>query len=163
MTVALVAVVAVVVVVVLGALVARVRRLRRGDATAPAGPVEGRLVSPPPSPYETSRGFRLLEPGESPHPREPTARPRLDPERSYVFSDALAPEEVVPTARRHDEAWFLAHSSRRSGLVRWATALLALVVVAAIVAAVVAYHLHHGANGPVQVHGLALAGVVLLV
>ncbi len=161
MTVALVSVVAVVVVVVLGALVARVRRVRRGDATAPAGPVEGRLVSPPPSPYETSRGFRLLEPGESPHPRAPAARPRLDPERSYVFGDAVAPEEVVPSARRHDEEWFLAHSSRRSGLVRWATVLLALAVVVAVVAAVVAYYLHHGSSGPA--HGLALAGAALLV
>ena len=160
MTIVLVVLVAVVVVGVLGALVARVRRVRRGDATAPAGPVEGRLVAPPPSPYETSRGFRLLEPGESPHPRAPTARPRLDPERSYVFGDALAPEEVVPTARRHDEAWFLAHSSRRSGIVRWATALLALVVVAALVAAVVAYYLHHGASGSPQ--GLALARAALL-
>ncbi len=160
MTTALVAVVAVVVVVVLGVLVARVRRVRRGDATAPVGPVEGRLVSPPPSPYETSRGFRLLEPGESPHPRAPTARPRLDPERSYVFSDAVSPEEVVPTSRRHNEAWFLAHSSRRSGFVRWATVLLALVVAAALVAAVVAYYLHHGSSGPT--HGLALARAALL-
>ncbi|HET8991290.1 MAG TPA: hypothetical protein VFN59_09355 [Acidimicrobiales bacterium] len=159
MTIALVAVVTVVVVVVLGALVARVRRVRHGDATAPAGPVEGRLVTPPPSPYETSRGFRLLGPGESPHPRGPTARPRLDPERSYVFSDAVAPEEVVPTARRHDEAWFLAHSTRRSGAVRWATALLALAVAAALVAAVVAYYLHHGSGGPA--HGLALARAAL--
>ncbi|HQU25930.1 MAG TPA: hypothetical protein PLS29_02745 [Acidimicrobiales bacterium] len=160
MTIALVAVVTIVVVVVLGALVARVRRVRRGDATAPAGPVEGRLVAPPPSPYETSRGFRLLEPGESPHPRPTTARPRLDPERSYVFSDAVSPEEVVPTARRHDEAWFLAHSSRRSGLVRWGVALLGILVVAALVAAVVAYYLHRGATGPS--HGLALARAVLL-
>ncbi len=160
MTVLLVVLVAVVVIAVLGALVARVRRVRRGDATAPSGPVEGRLVAPPPSPYETSRGFRLLEPGESPHPRAPTTRPRLDPERSYIFSDAAAPEEVVPTARRHNEAWFLAHSARRSGLVRWGAVLLGVVVVAALVAAVVAYYVHHGATGPS--HGLALARAALL-
>ncbi len=48
----------------------RVRKLRRDEMRALSKPVERRLMTPPPSPYAPSKGFRLLD-GAG----EPLARP----------------------------------------------------------------------------------------
>lgn len=157
-TVAIVAAVAVVVAVVLVALGRRVRSLRREDADL-ARTAERRLVAPPPSPYEPSRGFRLLEPGEAPRPRPRTPPPRIDPERSYVFSEPGGPEDVVPSARRHTEEWFLSRSSHRSVLVTWTWRLLVAVAVVVVAAVLVVYYLHRGGGGS---HGLGLLARALL-
>jgi hypothetical protein len=154
-TIAIIAVVVVVVAVVFVAIALRVRQVRRDELLA-ARSADRRLVAPPPSPYEPSRGFRLLEPGESPGPRVPTPRPRIDPGRPYVFSDSLA-EDVVPTSRRHSDEWFLSRSSHRSGLFVWTRRFVVLAVVGGIVAAIVLYYLHKG-PGPTT-HGLGLGDV----
>lgn len=150
-----IAIVVVVVAVVLVAIALRVRKVRR-DEVLESHSADRRLVAPPPSPYEPSRGFRLLEPGESPGSRAPTRRPRIDPERSYVFSESPA-EDVVPTARRHSDEWFLSRSSHRSGLFVWTRRIVVLAIVGVIVAAVVLYYLHKG-PGPTA-HGIALGQV----
>ncbi len=110
-----------------------------------AGPVE-----PPESPYASARGVRLLrgDPEEPTAPTEPP-RPRLDPDREYVFGDApSSSDELVPptTHRGHDEHWALErslHHRRR----RWRRA--ALLVGAVVVVVIVIVYLvvgHHGAT-----------------
>src|ERR1019366_989563 len=92
--------IAVVVVVVLVVAVAalRIRKLRRDEIRELSRPVERRLMSPPPSPYAPSKGFRLLDgPLDSPRRPEPL-RPRLETDRHYAFSEAQMPGDgdVVP-------------------------------------------------------------------
>ena len=72
--------------------------------------------APPPSPYEVSRGVRLLEPGDQIYPRAEPARPRLDPEKPYVFGEPGGPDSDTATLSRsrHDSRWALERSSHRS-------------------------------------------------
>lgn len=111
----------------------------------------------PPSPYQPSRGFRLLgdnEP-EAPHQVE---LPRLDPNTEFVFNDPLASSETVSAPHlRHDERWALERSVRhgphphvrRRRRLLWAL-LLALVAAGLIVAFAVATH---PARQPVSLAG----------
>ena len=90
----------------------------RSDALRRTHREDPSLRSPPPSPYEVSRGVRLLEPGdEGRHRPEPTL-PRLDPEVPYVFGDTTSLEfdPATLSRSRHDSRWALERSSHRSRL-----------------------------------------------
>ncbi len=133
----------VVVVVAIAAL--RIRKLRRDEIRELSQPVERRLMSPPPSPYAPSKGFRLLDgPLDSTRRPEPL-RPRLESDRDYVFSESQMPGdgEVVPSHLRHNEKWALSKSARRStsysGL---RVAIIALIVIA--VAGAIGIYLQRG-------------------
>jgi hypothetical protein len=69
-------------------------------------------ITAPPAPYASNRGVRLLDAGDVPHTRSEPARPRLDPERQYVFSDtsALEPSSLSMTRSKHNERWALERS-----------------------------------------------------
>ncbi|HQT99724.1 MAG TPA: hypothetical protein PLG60_04400 [Acidimicrobiales bacterium] len=143
-------VLAAVVLVVLATVVTlRVRKLRRDQARELARTAERRLMTPPPSPYTPSKGFRLLDGHEPGTVRPSPSRPRLDPERHYVFSESTpsSTEEVVPNLSRHDQEWLLHRSSSRSSLVGVGPITLIVLVVVFVVAAVVLYARHH--HGPV--------------
>ncbi len=154
----------VVALLVVGAAVQFVRRAWRRYRDRAIPPTIARAPDPlvaPPSPYATARGVRLLrgDPEESAAPAEPP-RPRLDPDREYVFGDAPpSSDEVVPvtTHRGHDEHWALErslHHRRR----RWRR--VALFVGAALVVVIVVVYLvvgHHGASAPPVSHALAAA------
>jgi len=138
-----VAVVVVVVLFVAGALL-RFRKLRRDELRELARPVDRRLVSPPPSPYATSRGFRVVGDDGEPLFRPPVERPRLDPDRHYVFSElSSASGEANAAPPRHKDDWFLAKSAPRSGPFVILGRLVAVLVILAAAALVVAYYVHH--------------------
>lgn len=137
-----------VVLVVLAAVVTlRVRKLRRDQARELSRTVERRLVAPPPSPYTPSKGFRLLDGHEPGTVRPSPLRPRLDPERHYVFSESSSSptDDVVPSISRHDQEWLLHRSSSRSSLVGVGPIALIALVIVFVVAAVVLYARHHNA------------------
>lgn len=97
--------------------------------------------TPPPSPYKPSKGFRILDGSETPTPPE-VRRPRLDPNKEFVFSDPLATSSETLSAPhlRHDERWALDRSMRRAPHPRvrrrrWIWALLLTALIAALVAA----------------------------
>ena len=131
--------VAIVVVVVLVVAVAalRIRKLRRDEIRELSRPVERRLMSPPPSPYAPSKGFRLLDgPLDSSRRPEPL-RPRLETDREYVFSESQMPgdADVVPTQLRHSEEWALSKSARRpASYTGLRVAVVAVVILAVVVA-----------------------------
>ena len=134
-----------VVVVVVAIAALRIRKLRRDEIRELSQPVERRLMSPPPSPYAPSKGFRLLDgPLDSTRRPEPL-RPRLESDRDYVFSESQMPGdgEVVPSQLRHNEKWALSKSARRStsysGL---RVAIIALIVIA--VAGAIGLYLQRG-------------------
>ncbi len=72
-----------------------------------------RPLTPPPSPYQPSKGFRLVEGQNPPAPLErPTPpRPRLDA-REYVFGDASVSVDDGVAAARHDSRWALERMTR---------------------------------------------------
>ena len=125
----LIVLIAVVIVVTIAAL--RIRKLRRDELRAMSRPVERRLMSPPPSPYAPSKGFRLLDGPVEEQRRPQPARPRLEADRDYVFSESQLPSEetIVPSYLRHNEKWALSKSARRST----STAGLRVVVIAIVV------------------------------
>ena len=92
----------------------RIRKLKRDEMRELSKPLERRLVSPPPSPYAPSKGFRLLDGSGEPVTRPPVERPRLDPGRQHVFSDSASGEESSALHARHNDDWFLSRSSHRS-------------------------------------------------
>ena len=113
-----------------------------------ANPLDRRLVVPPPSPYEPSKGFRLLDgPVNRQYQSEPQ-RPRLESNRDYVFSESQMPtyDDVRPVPLRHNETWALSRSTRRSapflGL-----RLPAIVLGAVLVVGFVAYYLQSPTHG----------------
>jgi hypothetical protein len=122
-------------VIVIAAL--RIRKLRRDEIRELSRPVERRLMSPPPSPYAPSKGFRLLDgPLDETHRPEPM-RPKLETDREYVFSESqTADDAVVPTHLRHNEKWALSKSARRSasytGLRVGVIALVIILIVGAV-------------------------------
>jgi uncharacterized membrane protein len=137
-------IVVVVVVVLLVGTFLRVRKLRRDEMRELSKPVERRLMAPPPSPYEPSRGFRLLDESGQPLARPPLERPRLDPNRRYVFNELTGTgEESISSHPRHNDDWFLSRSSQRSTLSIFLRRLALLVVIALIVLVVAAYYAHH--------------------
>ncbi len=69
----------------------------------------------PPSPYQPSRGFRILD-GTEPVPSPPVQPPRLDPRKEFVFNDTqlASGESISPPQLRHDEKWALDRSMRHA-------------------------------------------------
>lgn len=143
--------VAIKVVVVLALLIAmavvvlRVRKILR-DRERRESNEPPRLVTPPPSPYVSSKGFRLLNGDGTPAPRPLPNRPRLDPDRQYVFGDqpVAGGDEAMPSGSRHDEEWLLHRSSHRSSLPS-AGVIGVLVVIVLIIASLVIFFRHHSA------------------
>ena len=137
-----------VVVVAIAAL--RWRKVRRDAMRAdPVGP--GR-AAPPPSPYSSRRGFRLLETdGPSPEPAPPP-RPRLE-EHDYVFSDAqlLPPADPSTLAHRHDVSWALERAGHRSPLA--GRRLRRAIIAGAIVVAGTVLYRHHRSWFGARAHG----------
>jgi hypothetical protein len=126
----------VVAVLLIAGTVLRIRKVRRDETRELSKPLERRLVSPPPSPYAPSKGFRLLDGSGEPVTRAPVERPRLDPGRQYVFSDAQNPDEPSALHTRHNDDWFLSRSSHRSTgslVTRSVGVVLAIAVVAAVI------------------------------
>jgi hypothetical protein len=130
------------VVLVLVAAALRVRKLRRDENKMLDAPRERRLMAPPPSPYTPSKGFRLLDgPVEAPL-RPVPPRPRLEPDREYVFSESQLPDYVrsVSPRGRHDELWALSKSARRSRVSAAALRVLVVLVVLGLLAGFVGYY-----------------------
>jgi hypothetical protein len=140
--------IAIVVVVVLVVAVAalRIRKLRRDEIRELSRPVERRLMSPPPSPYEPSKGFRLLDGPLDATRRPEPLRPRLEADHEYVFSESQTPgdPEVVPSHFRHNEQWALSKSARRSASFTGLRVAVIAVIIIAVVGALGFYlqHLH---------------------
>jgi hypothetical protein len=131
------------VVLLLVAAALRIRKLRRDETRELTKPIERRLVAPPPSPYEPSKGFRLLDGTGEPLARPAVERPRLDPDRHYVFSDTtLNTDEVVVTSRRHNNDWFLSRSSHRSTWSILLRRVLVIVLILLVIAVVVTYYVN---------------------
>jgi len=109
-------VIGIVVLLVVAVATLRIRKLRRDELRETTRPVERRLMTPPPSPYAPSKGFRLLDGPLDESRRPEPSRPRLESDREYVFSESqmLGDGEVVPTPLRHNEKWALSKSARRT-------------------------------------------------
>jgi hypothetical protein len=111
----------------------------------------------PPSPYQPSRGFRILDPNEPVQPHE-VQLPRIDPLKETVFNDPLATpvDQVIPPQLRHDEKWALDRSMRRvpHPRVRRRRRLAWLIVIAILVVGIVAVIVE--ITAPVHHAGLAL-------
>jgi hypothetical protein len=116
MTLALKIIIVVVVILVVGVAALRIRKLRRDEIRELSQPVERRLMSPPPSPYAPSKGFRLLDGPLDATRRPEPLRPRLETDREYVFSETQmsGDGEVIPSHLRHNEQWALSKSARHS-------------------------------------------------
>jgi hypothetical protein len=114
MALALKIIIVAVVIVVVGIAALRIRKLRRDEIRELSRPVERRLMSPPPSPYAPSKGFRLLDGPLDATRRPEPVRPRLETDHEYVFSETHPPGdgEVVPQHLRHNEQWALSKSAR---------------------------------------------------
>ncbi len=149
MTLALKILVLVVVVIVVAIAALRIRKLRRDEIRELSRPVERRLVTPPPSPYAPSKGFRLLDgPLDEPSRPQP-ARPRLESDRDYVFSEMQTPgdETIVPTHLRHNEQWALSKSARRSAGVNGVRVAVIAIIVVLLLGAVGLYLAHDKSPG----------------
>jgi archaellum component FlaF (FlaF/FlaG flagellin family) len=147
MSLALKIVIGVIALLVLVGIGLRLRKLRRDEMRAIATRVERRLVEPPPSPYTPSKGFRLLDGPLQSLDRPVPARPRLEPDREYVFSESQLPptyQESVSPIGRHDERWALSKSVHRSRFSSLGSRLALVVLVLAIVAILSTYYLQHG-------------------
>lgn len=118
----------------------RIRKLKRDEMRELSKPLDRRLVSPPPSPYTPSKGFRLLDGSGEPMTRPPVERPRLDPERQYVFRDSASSEESNALHARHNDNWFLSRSAHRSTASIVARSVAVVVLAVLVVVVVVAYY-----------------------
>jgi hypothetical protein len=151
MALALKIVIVIVVLLVIGIAALRIRKLRRDEIRELSRPVERRLMSPPPSPYAPSKGFRLLDGPLDATRRPEPPRPRLETDRDYVFSESQMPSdlEVVPTHLRHDEQWALSKSAHRSASYTGVRVALIAVFIVVIVGALGLYVQHeHSTNTP---------------
>jgi hypothetical protein len=119
----------------------RMRKLRRDEMRALEKRTDPRLVVPPPSPYQPSRGFRLLDGTEAPSTPRTPMRPRLEPDREYVFSDFHpARVDVNPLQpARHNEDWALSRSANRSSMSLRGIRLLVVVIVVVLLLGVIGY------------------------
>jgi hypothetical protein len=144
MALAIKIVILVVVLLVIGIAALRIRKLRRDEIRELTRPVERRLMSPPPSPYAPSKGFRLLDGPLDPTRRPEPLRPRLETDREYVFSETQMPGDgdVVPTHLRHSEEWALSKSARRPASFTGLRVVIIALVVIVIVGAVGIYIQH---------------------
>jgi len=144
-----IAIVVVVVLVVAGAAL-RIRKLRRDEIRELSRPVERRLMTPPPSPYAPSKGFRLLDGPINTEQRPEPLRPRLETDRQYVFSESQMPgdPDAMPTPLRHNEEWALSKSARRpTSVIGLRVAIIAVVIV--VLVGAFGFYLHrHPKNGP---------------
>jgi hypothetical protein len=150
MSVALEVTLAVFVALVVVVVLLRVRKLRRDDMRKIAARVDRRLMVPPPSPYTPSKGFRLLDGPVNSDIRPDPPRPRLEPDRDYVFSESQLPptyQESVSPLGRHDERWALSKSVQRSQFSS-AGPRVALIAIVVVVVAVVALYYAQRANKP---------------
>ena len=148
MSLAIKVVVVLVIIAFVAVAVLRVRKLRRDELRELSRPVERRLMSPPPSPYQPSKGFRLLD-GAVDQPRRPEPpRPRLDSDHEYVFSETQlgSSDELRSLSNRHDERWALSRSSHGSGLPSLGLRAIAIVLTLALVAAFAFYYVTHGTS-----------------
>jgi hypothetical protein len=138
-------IVLIVVVLVVAIAVLRIRKLRRDEIRELSRPVERRLMSPPPSPYAPSKGFRLLDGPIEEQQRPQPIRPRLETDRDYVFSETQmsSDESVVPSHLRHDEKWALSKSARRSANLTGLRVAVIAVVLVLLLGAVGLYLQHH--------------------
>ena len=130
MTVVIEAVTVVVVIVLLTAVALRWRKIRRDERRLSS---VGTLISPPPSPYQSAKGFRLLD-GDSPIPHPEPAPLRLESSHEYVFGDApLSDDEVSIGPQRHDVQWALDRSAHRSPLARRRQVVVLLVAIVVVI------------------------------
>jgi hypothetical protein len=148
-TLALKLIVLVVVVLVVAIATLRIRKLRRDEIRELSQPVERRLVSPPPSPYAPSKGFRLLDGPIEESPRPQPARPRLEADHDYVFSETQIPgdESIVPSHFRHNEQWALSKSARRSPSMTGLRVAVIAIILVALLGGVAWYLQHHKSPG----------------
>ena len=150
MSVAVEVTLAVFVTLVVVVVLLRVRKLRRDDMRKIATRVDRRLMVPPPSPYTPSKGFRLLDGPVNSDIRPDPPRPRLEPDRDYVFSESQLPptyQESVSPLGRHDERWALSKSVQRSQFSS-AGPRVALIAIVVVAVAVVALYYAQRANKP---------------
>ncbi|MEO9180271.1 MAG: hypothetical protein ABI298_01320 [Acidimicrobiales bacterium] len=135
---------------IIGVVILRIRKLRRDEIRELSRPVERRLVSPPPSPYTPSKGFRLLDGPIEPTRRLEPMRPRLETDRDYVFSETQmsGAEEVVPSQHRHNEEWALSKSARRSASNTGVRVGVIALVIVALIGAVGLYLQQHDTKNP---------------
>ena len=135
---------AVLLVLLLIGVALRVRKVRRDEERRLQRGRDSRLMVPPPSPYAPSRGFRLLDETEKPkQPMEPP-RPRLEPDKKYVFSDyhPSNPDFAALSSSRRDTEWALSRSATRSNWTLTGVRVVVLVVVLVIVLGFVGYYEH---------------------
>lgn len=153
MTLAIEVIIALFVVLILAVGVLRYRKVHhdhlRAEAVKPT-----RLVSPPPSPYATSKGFRLVDQASETTGADKLstpARPRLEPTHEYVFGESQTPAYDVEALAhlRHDEKWALSRSARRAKFTPTFVRKVVVVVVVLLALAVGAfYFLHLAKSGP---------------
>jgi hypothetical protein len=150
MSLALKVVIAVVVVLVIGIAALRIRKLRRDELRELSRPVERRLMSPPPSPYAPSKGFRLLDGAIDPARRPEPMRPRIETDRDYVFSETQmsGDDSVVPSQLRHTEEWALGKSAKRSASSTGLSVAVIALVIVALIGAVGLYLQHRNPKSP---------------
>ncbi len=150
MTLALKVIILVAVLLIIGVASLRIRKLRRDEIRELSRPVERRLVSPPPSPYAPSKGFRLLDGPIDPVRRPEPMRPRLETDRDYVFSETqmTGNQEVVQSQHRHNEEWALSKSARRSASYTGLRVGAIALVIVALIGAVGFYVQHHDKKSP---------------
>jgi hypothetical protein len=135
--------------VILVAVGLRMLKLRREGARESVPMDDRRLVAPPPSPYEPSKGFRLINEAGQPLERPPVQRPRLDPERHYVFSDAATHnDDALPLQLRHSDDWFLSRSAHRSTAYIILRAVGVILLIAIVIAVITAYYVDHSHTPP---------------
>ena len=145
MTLVIKVVLAVLIVVVFVAVGLRFWKLRRDQDRGRSTKIDRRLLSPPPSPYATSKGFRLLDDSsDSTQPSEPP-RPRLEADHEYVFSETQLPPYDMgnPAPLRHDEHWALSRSARRGKLSAAGMRTLIIVLLIVLALIVAAFYLSH--------------------
>jgi hypothetical protein len=121
----------------------RIRKFRHDRAGDLSSSDDRHLLEPPPSPYEPSKGFRLVDDTGEPLTRPPVSKPRLDPDRQYVFTDtSSASEDIVSSPLRHNDRWFLAQYSRRSPASKLMRRSVIVVLILLVVLILVAYYMN---------------------
>jgi multisubunit Na+/H+ antiporter MnhB subunit len=118
---------------------------RRSSHDARHDARDSHLLTPPPSPYAPSQGFRLVDGESAPAPatRPTPARPRLDA-RDYVFGDASPTGEDSLVAMRHGSNWALERTARRRRRKWRSRQWMRLGVVVLVVALAAGYALQRG-------------------
>ncbi len=128
----------------------RWRKVNRDHRRERNAPTERRLLTPPPSPYATSKGFRLLDGEDGPLARPAPSRPRLDTDHDYVFSDSLSPlgDDSINASLRRDERWALSRSAHRPKIRVTSWRITAVAVVVLVLLGLVGYEFFGGHSRP---------------